>query len=1109
MLDPLVISGKRHDVFPKTNLFNGYIGDHQPLCIDLPARDFLHQGATYERIDLSGAITSVPLASNSNLFKKLCNAATSGGSCRPQSNFILTSTLACTGVECSVDTLDVVTVQGTAYKYVPRRCVSLQFFNGGRKSFRWSREMCQDPRTAAAGDICCTDHWRSTNTCLYDYERVTYSTMEQRCTDRGMRVCSATQAQGSYDCPTSCCPESRLHLWSDEPCKLQAKVDSSGRIAVTLDFTEEDGEHEDLLKDDRTTWFNVEWLGNSDGIPNARTNGCGPCTVSGNSCICDVSVVERAVFSSRPSREQILSQLHVGSHAPSFYPSGTFEPAGKKRNGVRVFKKADGILFDSDTIFQVTDEFGEIVYRKNLVSVAEIDGSNSAAFRNPPSFHHIVDHSDQNKYRTLYEIDALLDHLVLHPNTAPFVAYRLIQRLVTSNPSPRYIGVVADAFRSGNYQGIGSGKYGDLGSTVAAVLLDREARSIALDADPSSGQLRESLLKLVYAMRSLQFHTVTPGHQIEFNSGLRGRIEQMIHEAPSVFSYFRPDYCPSSTRVEAMGLVGPESEILNSATVVSFWNTMRSLAKYGFTNQKKGPGEEENSVANMALQPSSSSVVDTFDLLLTNGRLSDEVRSFISSEYNNALATRGQEEATQYALQLFFTSSEFQISGAPKSLPYELPEHVAPTSIDGPLQSPKNIVFINLDGGADSFSLLVPHSECTGADLYSQYSAIRGNLALDMADLLPITDASGTQACAKFGMHPNLQTLHSLYEAGDALWFANTGTLVEPVTRDTLLSKKTPNNNFSHNVMGQWLEAVQTNVNTAVGVLGRITDALAGTGIYRTGAYSLRKGSKILENAGTSPPADYVSSYSIEVPIDRLMIEEDRVEAVVEELTRSRSSIFGDVWSSKLLQGIDRTEFLRAASEANPLQADDTQFWLEGTGIERGLQQISKLVAGRSLLGTDRNVFSVGQGGFDAHNSIAEDLDAPILEVDKALRSFVEEMKMQGTWDDTVIVIGSEFGRALVSNGQGCDHGWGGNYVIMGGAVKGGRILGQYPVDLDQETSDLLIEGGRVIPTTPWEAIWNGVAQWVGVPDDQLNAVLPHRGNFPGKLYTETDLFEA
>lgn len=118
---------------------------------------------------------------------------------------------------------------------------------------------------------------------------------------------------------------------------------------------------------------------------------------------------------------------------------------------------------------------------------------------------------DPNQRDALYETDAILQHYFEHPNTAPFVATTLIRHLVTSNPSPRFVSVVADAFRTGSYSSggidFGSSKYGDLDATVAAVMLDREARSATLDDDANHGRPREPLLKVMHMYRSMNLST--------------------------------------------------------------------------------------------------------------------------------------------------------------------------------------------------------------------------------------------------------------------------------------------------------------------------------------------------------------------------------------------------------------------------------------------------------------------------------------------------------------------------------------------------------------------------------------------------------------------------
>ena len=106
-------------------------------------------------------------------------------------------------------------------------------------------------------------------------------------------------------------------------------------------------------------------------------------------------------------------------------------------------------------------------------------------------------------------------------------------------------------------------------------------------------------------------------------------------------------------------------------------------------------------------------------------------------------------------------------------------------------------------------------------------------------------------------------------------------------------------------------------------------------------------------------------------------------------------------------------------------------------------------------------------------------------------------MKEQKIWRNVVIIMGSDFGRSISPNSNGgTDHAWGGNYFLLGGALKGKKILGQYPEHLSKE-SDQWMSRGRIIPTTPWDYVWHGVAQWMGVLDNNdLSAALPNMDNF-------------
>merc|ERR1712146_114983 len=116
-------------------------------------------------------------------------------------------------------------------------------------------------------------------------------------------------------------------------------------------------------------------------------------------------------------------------------------------------------------------------------------------------------------------------------------------------------------------------------------------------------------------------------------------------------------------------------------------------------------------------------------------------------------------------------------------------------------------------------------------------------------------------------------------------------------------------------------------------------------------------------------------------------------------------------------------------------------------------------------------------GGFDAHSMVESQMETSLAHVDEALASFAAEMKAQGLWDQVTIMQTSEFGRTLTSNGDGTDHAWGGNYFVAGGAVRGGQILGSFPSDLTDD-GPLSLGQGRLIPTTPWEGVWNAIGAW-------------------------------
>lgn len=173
-------------------------------------------------------------------------------------------------------------------------------------------------------------------------------------------------------------------------------------------------------------------------------------------------------------------------------------------------------------------------------------------------------------------VELVLDALMQHPNVGPFIGTRLIQHFVKSNPTPKYVDAVATAFDTGIFTSrgvtIGSGLKGDLRATLAAILMHPEARSGAVRSN--AGALRQPALLIAGAVRA--FNGITDGEP--FGKGVGSDMRQQMHAAPSVFSYFLPDFPVAAT---SPALSGPEFGILDPATVFARLNYLNRLFPRG------------------------------------------------------------------------------------------------------------------------------------------------------------------------------------------------------------------------------------------------------------------------------------------------------------------------------------------------------------------------------------------------------------------------------------------------------------------------------------------------------------------------------------------------
>jgi len=218
----------------------------------------------------------------------------------------------------------------------------------------------------------------------------------------------------------------------------------------------------------------------------------------------------------------------------------------------------------------------------------------------------------------LQDVQDAIANLVEDPSTAPYISRQLIQRLVTSNPTPAYVGRVAAVFVNN-----GQGVRGDLLAVVKAILLDSEARATSFITDANHGKLQEPFLRVTQLLRAFRY-TVKAGTlpydlSWPFTEGTMG---QFPLGAISVFNFYTPDYLPPGP-IENAGLVGPEFQILNSVFAVTMPNSVNTLIQSGAGQFNLDLTEQEALAANPA------QLIDNLDLYLTHGTMSAETRAAI------------------------------------------------------------------------------------------------------------------------------------------------------------------------------------------------------------------------------------------------------------------------------------------------------------------------------------------------------------------------------------------------------------------------------------------------------------------------------------------------
>ncbi len=402
----------------------------------------------------------------------------------------------------------------------------------------------------------------------------------------------------------------------------------------------------------------------------------------------------------------------------------------------------------------------------------------------------------------------------------------------------------------------------------------------------------------------------------------------------------------------------------------------------------------------------------------------------------------------------------------------------------------KALVCIFLHGGNDGDNMVVPISNSG----YTDYSNVRGAIALPQASLLPIGQVDhGTYGLrTTYGLHPSMTDLAGL--ASHLAVVANCGVLVEPMTKVEYQNrlKPRPQDLFSHSDQQAQMQNASPLNPSASGWGGRIIDRLQGLNPPTTFPAGLSMaGSHVFLVGAQSQPVSLSGGGSILLAGDEGTAGQARTVALQAMASQDAGSILMNTANTTLSEGIVVGQAVDAALQSGTLTTG-----FPSSSLGRQLENVAKIIQARNTLGMRRQIFFCETGGFDTHSDQLTRHDGILRGVSDAMAAFyraTEEMQVE---NDVTSFTGSDFGRTFQPNPNlGTDHAWGSYQLVLGGAVTPG-MYGTFPT-LQLDGPDTTDGRGRWIPTTALDQYGATLARWFGVDDLDMPTVFPNINNFP------------
>ena len=392
----------------------------------------------------------------------------------------------------------------------------------------------------------------------------------------------------------------------------------------------------------------------------------------------------------------------------------------------------------------------------------------------------------------------------------------------------------------------------------------------------------------------------------------------------------------------------------------------------------------------------------------------------------------------------------------------------------------KAAVCLALRGGNDANNLLVSLDRSS----YSNYCVGRSSLALPYNDLLPLG------ANPVYGVHPALKQIQALYNSSKASIVTNIGALHAPVTKTQIQAGQANLPELYSHPSGQaeW-ESGTLNPNGGLGWGGSVFDVLKDRGGTLPGVISLAGNSLfLLGNTSVGYTVAQASNYLPALGADFGSAS----ASLTSQDVGSPIRLVSGAASVRASMVSNQTIISAAIASGSGLR---TSF--PNTQVGSNLKVAANLIAGRGVVGAQRQIFFCQQGGFDTHDNQLNQQYNNLEQLDQAASAFYSAMVELGISEQVLLFTISDFSRTYQANSEGgTDHAWSGHQIVLGGLSHGGSLMGSMPSG-EIGSSDDMGSLGTWIPTTSSIQLAAGVARWLGVDDGNLANIFPDLKNFP------------